>query len=105
YHETLENIGPDVRQTWSFLEHVSTRNVQKVDAAYTPRICRHGFELIQRHDKKIVVNNCPEAKGSKQELSEGFLAVCNFFVASNGGKRCAKKLQRRKSEKDQAESV
>lgn len=108
-HDTLRIIDPGARHTWAFLERISKRNIQNVDVSYSSRVFRHGFELIQQlcgfHDKKIVVYHCPHAERSEQELPEGFLAVCNFFVASNGGKRGTKKLQIRKSEKYQTGSV
>lgn len=80
--------------------------------SYRDWLRRYGFELVQKlcefHDTKIVVHHNPETEGSEQELSEDLLAVCNFFVARNNGRRGGrntKKGKRCEGKKDQAGSV
>lgn len=91
----------------ALLERVHAGNVEEIVVSYRDRLCRYGFELVESlckfHGTKIVVHNKTETAVTQQELSEDLLAVCNFFVAKNNGRRGGEKrmYQRRAVEKDQ----
>ncbi|CAN0246919.1 unnamed protein product [Ectocarpus sp. 6 AP-2014] len=111
HHTTLKDIGSGLnykrKNFEALLERVHSGNVEEVVVSYRDRLCRYGFELVEslckRHGTKIVVHNKSETEGSQQELSEDLLAVCNFFVARNNGRRGGRGRQRkrRKVEEDQ----
>lgn len=115
HHTTLRDIGSGLnykrKNFEALLERVHSGNVEEIVVSYRDRLCRYGFELIEYlckfHGTKIVVDNKSETEGSQQELSEDLLAICNFFVARNNGRRGGKgkKHKRRKVEEDQAGPV
>lgn len=111
-HTTLKDIGSGLnykRKNFStLLERVHEGVVDEIVVSYRDRICRYGFELVEQLCKfngtKIVVHNKSETEGSQQELSEDLMAVCNFFVARNNGRRAGEN-KRRKVQEDKAKSV
>lgn len=115
HHTTFKDIGSGLnyrrKNFEALLGRVHSGNVEEIVVSYRDRLCRYGFELVESlckfHGTKIVVHNKSETEGSQQELSEDLLAVCNFFVARNNGRRGGKgkKHKRRKVEEDQAGSV
>ncbi len=52
---------------------------------------------------KIVAHHQSETEGVQQELAEDLMAVCNFFVARNNGRRGGRN-KRHTVTKDQVES-
>jgi putative resolvase len=71
--------------------------------AYKDRLCRFGFQLFEslckRFEVRIVVHNREET-GSDRELSEDLLAIINFFVARNNGRRAGQNRKRRRQTED-----
>ena len=113
-HNIIKDIGSGLNYKRkgfeTLLERIHTGNVQEIIVTYKDRLCRYGFELVESlckfHDTKIVVLNASETEGIEQEneLAEDLLAVCNFFVARNNGRRGGKN-KKRKSSENQAGSV
>lgn len=109
-HKTYKDIGSGLnykrKNFEALLERVHHGNVEEIVVSYRDRLCRYGFELVEAlckfHDTKIVVHHKSETEGSEQELSQDLLAVCNFFVARNNGRRGGKH-KKRKVQEDQAE--
>jgi putative resolvase len=64
------------------------------------RLCRYGFELFEwicdKQKKKISVHNSCGSSDGQRELADDLLAVTNYFVAKNNGKRAAKNKRERK---------
>jgi len=114
-HKTLKDIGSGLNYKRkgfeTLLGRIHTGNVQEIVVSYRDRLCRYGFELVESlckfHGTKILVHNKSETEGFQQELSEDLMAVCNFFVARNNGKRGgrAKKHKRCEVAEDQVGSV
>jgi predicted site-specific integrase-resolvase len=80
----------------SILEQIEAGNVSKVVVTYRDRLARFGIELLERTFEKynvaldVVSNKDTENSGNaEQELSEDLLAICNYFVAKNNGRRAA----------------
>lgn len=78
----------------ALLDGIFKETIGEVIVAYKDRLCRYGFELFEyickQHGTKIVVANDKEGKDNQTELAEDLLAVCNFFVARNNGRRSHK---------------
>jgi len=77
------------------LDGIFRESISEVVISYRDRLCRYGFELVdllcKQHGTKIVVENNPQGEpGNREELAEDLLAVCNFFVARNNGRRSHK---------------
>jgi predicted site-specific integrase-resolvase len=76
----------------ALLDRVYKGTVGEIVVAYRDRLCRYGFELVEKlckqNNTKIVVHNqreCPETP--TDELAQDLLAICNYFVAKNNGRR------------------
>lgn len=75
--------------------------VSEVVVTHRDRLARFGVDLLEwlleSHGVKLVVldhsDGIPEPSA---ELAEDLLAVCNFFVAKNNGRRAGKNKRRRK---------
>ena len=110
-HKTYKDIGSGLnykrKNFETLLELVHGGNVEEIVVSYRDRLCRYGFELVESlckfHDTKIVVHNKPETEGSQQELSEDLLAVCNFFVARNNGRRGGRNKKKHKIQENKIE--
>jgi putative resolvase len=119
-HEVIQDVGSGLnfkrKGLLSLLERCLQGSVAEVVVADRDRLCRFGLELLEWFFRKcqvrLVVQNqaipssesgCPEAK--TQELAEDLLAVCNFFVARNNGRRAGRNKRRREETKrDQSSS-
>jgi len=79
----------------SLLDLVESNRVEKVVVSYKDRLARFGVELIERTFAQYgttldVVSREPDRPDSvHEELAEDLLAVCNYFVAKNNGRRAA----------------
>lgn len=113
-HETYKDIRSGLnfkrKRFEALLEQIHLGTVQEVVVSYRDRLCRYGFELFESlcrfNGTKIVVHNSSENTDCQQELSEDLLAICNFFVARNNGRRSSNtKTKKRKVEEDKAEPV
>jgi predicted site-specific integrase-resolvase len=112
-HRVVTDIGSGLN--WkrpgikAILEQCFEGTVREVVVTDKDRLCRFGFELLEWFFKKvnvrIVVHFQPiqtEGHSSfENELSQDILAVCNFFVAKNNGKRS----QRNRKERDKQEDT
>lgn len=90
----------------TLLDLVEKGHVADVVVSYRDRLARFGVDLIERTFKKhgttlhVVSSeaNPPSSEGTDyNELAEDLLAVCNFFVAKNNGKRAAALRRSRQS--------
>lgn len=99
-HEVLKDIASGLN--WkrpglcSLLERCYEGSIEEVVVAYRDRLCRFGLELLEwifkKHKVRFVVHNKVETPPNPStELAEDLLAVSNFFVAKNNGKRAAEK--------------
>lgn len=113
-HTLISDVGSGLN--WkragirSLLERVHAEAIQEVVVTDKDRLCRFGFDLLdwffKKHDVKIVVH-CKYGEGSKSEcalsddveLSQDILAVCNYFVAKNNGKRAQRNRRMREQGK------
>jgi predicted site-specific integrase-resolvase len=99
-HEVVKDIASGLN--WkrpgllSLLERVCSDSVEEVVVAYRDRLCRFGLELLEwlfsKHQVRLVVHSKMETTPDpSRELAEDLLAVANFFVAKNNGKRAGEK--------------
>lgn len=78
------------------LSEVESGHVETVVVTYRDRVCRFGFEFVDRiftkAKAKIVVlcQDTDASKGSEAELAQDLLDVCNFFVAKRNGRKAAR---------------
>lgn len=94
-HHVYKDIGSGLnfkrKRFEALLDGIFHETIGEVVVAYRDRLCRYGFELFEtfckHHNTKIVVANGKEGKDVQSELAEDLLAVCNFFVARNNGRR------------------
>jgi len=97
-HIVYKDIGSGLnfkrKRFEALLDGIFNETIGEVVVTYRDRLCRYGFELFERfckhHNTKILVTNDEEGKDDKTELAEDLLAVCNFFVARNNGRRSHK---------------
>lgn len=112
-HEIIKDIGSGLN--WkrpgmcSLLERVYSSSIEEVVVAHRDRLCRFGLELVEwifkKHDVKLVVQDKVETcSNPTNELAEDLLAVANFFVAKNNGKRAAEKRRNRIKKKQRTET-
>ena len=102
-HVVYKDIGSGLnfrrKRFEAVLDGIFTEVIGEVVVSYKDRLCRYGFELFElfckHHGTKIVVSNSRENADNHGELAEDLLAVCNFFVARNNGRRSH---QRKKAE-------
>src|SRR3989338_5563584 len=82
----------------SLLDLVEAGSVSQVVVSYKDRFARFGTDLIERTIKKHgatlhMVSHAEDpgihALDDSKELADDLLAVCNFFVARNNGRRAA----------------
>jgi predicted site-specific integrase-resolvase len=82
----------------SLLDLVEAGSVSQVVVTYKDRLARFGTDLIERairkHGATLHVVSHAEDPGThaiddSKELADDLLAVCNFFVARNNGRRAA----------------
>lgn len=107
-HRVIRDIGSGLnferKGLQALLELIFNRAVKQVVVAYKDRLCRFGFQLFEtlckRFEVRLLVHNREETS-SEQELSEDLLAIINFFVARNNGRRAGRNRKRRR---DQAEN-
>ena len=80
------------------LDLVETGNVAKVVVTYRDRLARFGVDLLERTFAKcrttLDVVSCESNRGDSDRVrveltAEDLLAVCNYFVAKNNGRRAA----------------
>jgi len=107
-HTIIKDIGSGLN--WkrhgfnSLLDQVFKGMVSEVVVAYKDRLCRFGFELVERifkeHHVKLVVHSSDATNqvSDTQELSEDLLSIVTVFVAKNNGKRAANNRKRRAQE-------
>lgn len=109
-HELISDIGSGLNYNRKgfqrLLERIYDGNVEELVVTHRDRLCRYGFELVQflmeKSKTKIVVHSQDydpnEEGGATRELADDLLAVCNFFVARNNGKRAAENRKKRAKE-------
>ena len=80
----------------SLLELVEKGHVAHVVVTYRDRLARLGVDLIERTFRKhettlhlVSREEISSAPDDAQELADDLLAVCNYFVAKNNGRRAA----------------
>jgi predicted site-specific integrase-resolvase len=105
-HRVVQDVGSGLnfkRQgLQTILELLFKRAISELVVAYRERLCRFGFELFEtlckEHEVKLVVQY--GSLGSEEnELAQDLLAITNYFVAKNNGKRAAEARKRRREEK------
>lgn len=84
----------------SVLERVLQGMVRQVVVTNRDRLARFGVDMLewlfQKHGCKLVVLDKTFCEpNNSTELSDDLLAVCNFFVAKNNGKRAGRNKRRR----------
>jgi putative resolvase len=113
-HTLIKDVGSGLnwkRQGMrSLLEQVYQNDVKEVVVTDRDRLCRFGFDILawifEKHNVKLVVhckanyNETGSALSSELELSQDILAVCNYFVAKNNGRRAHRnrKIREQKQE-------
>ena len=83
----------------SLLEKVSSNLVEEVVVLHKDRICRFGFELVDwicsKHNTTLIVHNKHGPGDNQRELADDLLAITNYFVAKNNGRRAADNKRQR----------
>jgi len=116
YTRIIQEVGSGLNYNkkglLSILDKVESGNVQRVVVTYRDRMARFGLELIERTFRnnntifEVVPRNSAKAEcEDEQELGQDLLAVCNFFVAKNNGKRGAKLKQGRRTIEKEARDM
>lgn len=103
-HDVYKDIGSGLnfkrKRFEALLDGIFHETISEIVVAYRDRLCRYGFELFENfcrhHDTKIVVCDQRETPDDRTELAEDLLAVCNFFVARNNGRRGGRQTSKRK---------
>jgi putative resolvase len=88
------------------LDKISSNMVEEVVVLHKDRLCRFGFELVEwicsKHSTSLIVHNKAGVDCDQRELADDLLAITNYFVAKNNGRRAAKnRKERKKAELDQ----
>jgi predicted site-specific integrase-resolvase len=105
-HRIIQDVGSGLnfkRQgLQTLLELLFKRAISELVVAYRDRLCRFGFELFEilckEYEVRLVVQY--GALGSEEnELAQDLLAITNYFVAKNNGRRAAEARKRRREEK------
>lgn len=104
-HRVISDIASGInfrrKGLQTLLDLVNEGAVGEVVVAFKDRLARFGFELVEdifkRHQVRLVVHN-GDLGGDTRELSEDLLAVVNFFVARNNGRRAGLYRKRRREE-------
>lgn len=103
--EVIRDIGSGLNYNRkgfsSLLSQVENGCVTTIVVTYKDRLCRFGFELVERicraHDTKLMVlcgqGDCTSSE--EVELANDLLDVCNYFVAKRNGRKAAKFKQER----------
>lgn len=105
-HELIQDIGSGLNYKRKgfqrLLELVHQGDVEEIVVTHKDRLCRYGVELLEwlfdKHDVRLLVH-CKDYQGEadpSRELADDLLAVCNFFVARNNGRRAADNKKRRR---------
>ena len=63
------------------------------------RLCRISFELVEwicsKHNTRLIIHNKSGVDCDQRELADDLLAITNYFVAKNNGRRVADNRRRR----------
>jgi len=85
------------------LDQVERGDVKEIVVTYKDRLARFGVDLLERtfrkHETTLHVVQSEHNGSDQQELADDLLAVCNFFVAKNNGRRAAALRRSRQQEK------
>ena len=90
----------------ALLDAIEAGSVATVVVAYKDRLARFGIQLIERTFRKhqttlhVVSRDEDVHRSAESELAEDLLAVCNYFVAKNKGRRAAANAQRRREQQN-----
>jgi putative resolvase len=103
-HIVVSDIGSGLNWKRPGLLHlldlVCKNEVAEVVVTDKDRVCRFGYELVEwlfnRHNTKIIVCNTTESNDGTRELADDLLAITNYFVAKNNGRRAARNRRKRK---------
>ena len=106
-HRIIKDIGSGLnferKGLQTLLDLIFNGSIKEIVVAYKDRLCRFGFELFEalcrRFEVRLVVLN-REKTGSERELSEDLLAIINFFVARNNGRRAGQNRKRRRANEE-----
>ena len=101
YQDVASGLNFKQKGLLALLDELDRGNVAAVVVTYRDRLARFGTELLERsfrkHGTALDLVFGDQAEGAPQrELADDLLAVCNFFVASNNGRRAAAMSQSRK---------
>lgn len=92
----------------TLLEAVFKGSVGTVVVAHKDRLVRFGFELFEtifrRFEVRLVVH-CGNFTSTESELAQDLLAVTNFFVARNNGRRSAINRRKRKHKDEESKAT
>ncbi len=113
HHQIIKDIASGLN--WkrpgllSLLERVSSGAVEEIVVAYRDRLCRFGLELLEwifsKYEVRLVVHNQVETPPDPTaELAEDLLAIANYFVAKNNGKRAGEKRRARQKKKQRTDA-
>lgn len=111
HHRVVTDVGSGLNFKRSgfltVLDAVEGGRVEKVVVAHKDRLARFGLDLIYRTFAKynctldVVSKDDDHPDASKpDELAGDLLAVCNFFVAQNNGRRAASNRRNRLLERE-----
>lgn len=112
YDKVISDVGSGLnfkrKGLLALLDEVEAGRVAKVVVTYRDRLARFGIELLEHTFRKhgtaldVVSRDEDAAQDAAQELGEDLLAVCNYFVAQNNGRRAAAQRRSRRERKPQA---
>ena len=113
-YEVLTDVGSGLNYKrkgfLALLGRVHEGSVDTVVVRHKDRLCRYGSELVEwvfkQAGAKLVVHGAGQAdadeRDERTELADDLLAVVNFFVARNNGRRSAEHRRERKRAREGA---
>lgn len=104
-HEIIKDIGSGVnfkrKGFCSLVESIIDGDIEELVVSYKDRLCRFGFDFIERICKKtgceIVVLNKNDGSTEFQDLADDLLSIVTVFTAKNNGLRSAENRKKRKA--------
>jgi predicted site-specific integrase-resolvase len=94
-YEVVKDIGSGLnfnrRGFSAILESVFEANVQQIVVAHKDRLCRFGFDLLEKFFKRqgvtLTILSNDDTKDPNQELTDDLLSIITFFTARYYGSR------------------
>lgn len=110
-YEIIQDVGSalNFKRTGfvSLVQKICSGSVAEIVVMHKDRLCRFGFELFEliceKHNTAMKIHERFGSGDEHRELADDLLAVSNYFVAKNNGRRAAKNRKRRRETAEEQE--